>query len=62
MPRMNSVMERWIQTCRRELLGRTLIWNQTHLLLALPEFEDFYNGHRPHRTLGHAARTTRPDQ
>jgi hypothetical protein len=25
MPRMNSIMERWVQTCRRELLGRTLI-------------------------------------
>lgn len=25
MPRMNSVMERWVQTCRRELLDRTLI-------------------------------------
>jgi len=24
MPRMNSIMERWIQTCRRELLDRTL--------------------------------------
>ncbi|MFG1710472.1 hypothetical protein ACFLIM_45630 [Nonomuraea sp. M3C6] len=23
MPRMNSIMERWIQTCRRELLDRT---------------------------------------
>ena len=28
MPRMNSIMERWVQTCRRELLDRTLIWNQ----------------------------------
>ena len=27
MPRMNPVMERWVQTCRRELLDRTLIWN-----------------------------------
>jgi hypothetical protein len=27
MPRMNSIMERWIQTCRHELLVRTLIWN-----------------------------------
>jgi putative transposase len=25
MPRMNSIMERWVQTCRRELLDRTLI-------------------------------------
>ncbi|WP_413100024.1 hypothetical protein [Streptomyces sp. Inha503] len=27
MPRMNSITERWVQTCRRELLDRTLIWN-----------------------------------
>jgi putative transposase len=55
MPRMNSIMERWIQTCRHELLDRTLIWNQSHLLHALREFETFYNGHRPHRSLGQAA-------
>jgi putative transposase len=41
MPRMNSIMERWVQTCRRELLDRTLIWNQRHLLHALREFEQF---------------------
>jgi transposase InsO family protein len=55
MPRMNSIMERWIQTCRREVLDRTLIWTQTHLLHALREFETFYNEHRPHRTLKQAA-------
>ncbi|MGY4745982.1 integrase core domain-containing protein, partial [Streptomyces sp. ATMOS53] len=55
MPRMNSIMERWIQTCRRELLDRTLIWDQRHLLHALREFESFYNGHRPHRALNQAA-------
>ncbi len=38
MPRMNSVMERWIQTRRHELLDRTLIWNQSHLLHALRKF------------------------
>jgi putative transposase len=27
-PRMNSVMERWIQSCRHELLDRTLIFNR----------------------------------
>jgi putative transposase len=36
MPRMNAVMERWVQTCRHELLDRTLIWNQTHLLQYTP--------------------------
>jgi putative transposase len=55
MPRMNSIMERWVQTCRRELLDRTLIWNQRHLLHSLREFEHFYNEHRPHRTLQAAA-------
>jgi transposase InsO family protein len=55
MPRMNSIMERWIQTCRHELLDRTLIWNQRHLMHVLREFEQFYNGHRPHRALSRAA-------
>jgi len=54
MPRMNAVMERWVQTCRRELLDRTLIWNQRHLLHALREFEQFYNSHRPHQGIANA--------
>ena len=32
-PRMNSVMDRWIGSCRRELLDRTLVWNQRHLMI-----------------------------
>ncbi|MFC5099207.1 integrase core domain-containing protein [Kibdelosporangium philippinense] len=43
-----------MRTCRTELLDRTLILNQAHLLHALREYEDFYNQHRPHRAL-HAA-------
>jgi putative transposase len=54
-PRMNSVMERWIGSCRRELLDRTLVWNQRHLMIVLREYEDFYNAHRPHRALRQAA-------
>jgi putative transposase len=54
-PRMNSVMERWIGSCRRELLDQTLVWNQRHLMIVLREYEDFYNSHRPHRTLNQAA-------
>jgi hypothetical protein len=42
-------------TCRRELLDRTLIWNQRHLMIVLREYEDFYNTHRPHRALNQAA-------
>jgi hypothetical protein len=60
MPRMNAVMERWVRTCRYELLNRTLIWNQVHLLRALRQFEIHYNEHRPHRALRQGAplRTT----
>jgi transposase InsO family protein len=54
MPRMNAVMERWMRTCRRELLDRTLIFNQRHLLQALREYETFYNTHRPHQGIANA--------
>ena len=27
-PRMNAITQRWIGGCRRELLDRTLVWNQ----------------------------------
>jgi transposase InsO family protein len=55
MPRMNSIMERWIRSCRAKLLVRTLIWNQTHLLHALREYEQCFNNNRPHPTLHSAA-------
>jgi transposase len=43
IPRMNAIMERWIRSCRAELLDRTLIVNRAHLLRALREYETFYN-------------------
>ncbi len=55
IPRMNAIMERWIRSCRAELLDRTLIVNQAHLVHALREYEIFYNQHRPHRALNAAA-------
>jgi putative transposase len=52
---MDSIMERWIGNCRRELLDRTLVWNHRHLMTVLREYEDFRNTHRPHRSLKQAA-------
>jgi putative transposase len=54
MPRMNAIIERWVRTCRRELLDRTLIWTQRHLLYALREYETLYNEHRPHQGIANA--------
>jgi hypothetical protein len=64
MPRMNSIMERWIQACRHELLDRTLIWNQAHLLHALREYERHHNSASAapgHRQRPAATTPARPD-
>ncbi|GAA3610810.1 hypothetical protein GCM10022419_114770 [Nonomuraea rosea] len=55
MPRMNSIMERWVPSCRRELLDRCLIWNEHHPRHALREYEHLYNQHRAHQALDQAA-------
>ncbi|MGN9787890.1 integrase core domain-containing protein [Nonomuraea sp. ZG12] len=55
MPQMNSIMERWVQSCRRELLDCCLVWNELHLRHALREYEHFYNWHRAHQALDQAA-------
>ena len=54
-PRMNAIAERWIGGCRRELLDRTLVWNQAHLRRILRAYEIHHNHHRPHRSLDAAA-------
>jgi putative transposase len=54
-PRMNAIAERWIGGCRRELLDRTLIYNQAHLRQILHQYETHHNQHRPHRSLDSAA-------
>ena len=58
-PRMNAITERWIGGCRRELLDRTLVWNQAHLRQILHQYETHHNQHRPHRSL-HAAAPLKP--
>src|SRR6266571_4962438 len=54
-PRMNAITERWIGGCRRELLDRTLVWNQAHLQQILRQYETHHNQHRPHRSLSGGA-------
>jgi hypothetical protein len=58
-PRMNEIAERWIRGCRRELLDRTLIWNQNHLRRILRDYETHHNQHQPHRFL-HGATPLKP--
>ena len=61
-PVANAFAERWIGTLRRELLDRTIIWNQRQLQRLVLDYIDHYNIHRPHRSLGQRPpRHTTPD-
>ena len=50
-PVANAFAERWIGTLRRELLDRTIIWNQRRFNKLVVDYIDHYNTHRPHRSL-----------
>ncbi|MBC8195357.1 MAG: transposase [Acidimicrobiia bacterium] len=50
-PVANAFAERWIGSIRRELLDRTIIWNQHQLERLVIDYIEHYNTHRPHRTL-----------
>ena len=60
-PVANSFAERWIGTLRRELLDRTIIWNQRQLHRLVTNYVDHYNAHRPHRALQQRAPTAPAD-
>jgi transposase InsO family protein len=54
-PVANAFAERWIGSIRRELLDRTIIWNQLQLEGLVIDYIDHYNKHRPHRSLDQRA-------
>ena len=59
-PVANAFAERWIGTLRRELLDRTIIWNQRQLHRLVTEYVEHYNAHRPHRSLQQRAPAAPP--
>lgn len=52
---MNAHCERVTGSIRREALDHILILNEAHARQILTEYQNHYNGHRPHR-----AREQRP--
>jgi transposase InsO family protein len=59
-PRANAVAERVIGALRREGLDHVLPLDERHLRTILTAYVDYYNDHRPYRTL--QLRTPRPQE
>src|SRR5262249_24781178 len=52
VPMSHPFVERLIGTIRREYLDRTLFWTAIDLESKLSEFQNYYNRHRAHASLG----------
>jgi len=50
-PWQNGIAERWVGTCRRELLDHVIVLNERHLYRRLREYVAYYNGDRVHTWL-----------
>jgi putative transposase len=61
-PWQNGVAERWIGSCRRELLDRVVILHETHLRRLLREYVRYYSEDRCHLALEKDAPDTRSVQ
>lgn len=61
-PWQNGVIERWIGSCRRELLTHVIIFSERHALKLLREYIAYYNTDRCHLTLGKDAPQPRQAQ
>jgi putative transposase len=58
-PWQNGIAERWVGSCRRELLDHVIVLNEQHLLRLLREFLHYYHSDRTHLSLGKDPPTTR---
>lgn len=51
-PWQNGVAERWVESCRSDLLDHIIVMNERHLKRLLSEYVDFYHEDRMHLGLG----------
>ena len=50
-PWQNPIAERWVGTCRRELLDHVIVFGEHHLRRLLAEYVAYYNAERVHTRL-----------
>jgi putative transposase len=58
-PWQNGYAERWVGTLRRELLDHVIVLGERHLLSLVRQHVAYYNGDRPHMSLGGDSPVTR---
>jgi transposase InsO family protein len=51
-PWQNGIAERWVGSCRRDLLDHVIPRNERHLRRLLSEYVRYYQGDRTHLGLG----------
>jgi putative transposase len=61
-PWQNGTAERWIGSCRRELLDHIIALNERHLVRLLREYVSYYHQDRPHDSLRKDTPESRPIQ
>lgn len=59
-PWQNGVAERWVGSCRREILDHVIPLNEEHLRRLLREFVNYYHQDRVHDSLGKDTPNRRP--
>ena len=51
-PWQNPIGERWVGTCRRELLDHVVVFGERHLRRLLADYVAYYNAERTHTRIG----------
>jgi putative transposase len=51
-PWQNGIAERWVESCRRDLLDHIIVLDEGHLKRLLSEYVRYYHENRTHRGLG----------
>ena len=59
-PWQNGVAERWIGSCRRELLDHVIALNESHLRRLIRDYISYYNSDRTHDSLDKDSPAIRP--
>ena len=59
-PWQNGTAERWVGSCRREILDHVIAWNETHLRRLIRDYVTFYHDDRIHDSLNKDTPGRRP--